>query len=110
MFAQNQQVQHPRFGTGTVLFDQGATVVVSLRDRLAACLATDLARRFMVGEALAAGQWSPSLPVRLKGQAAVSCASAWPGFVARWRSGRSGLRPAHANTPSAAARRVLSGL
>lgn len=71
MFTPNQRVQHPRFGTGTVPLDQGTTVVVRFGDRLEACLATDLTRRHTVAEALAFGHWSPSLPVRLKAQAAV---------------------------------------
>jgi len=82
MFETNQEVQHPRFGTGTVLLDQGATVVVRFGDRLEACLAGDLTRRLTVGEALSFGAWSPSLPVRLKAQAAAICSlnDAWGVF------------------------------
>ena len=65
MLAQSQPVQHPRFDTGTVLLDQGVTVAVRFGDRLEACRAAELMCRLTVGEALAARQWSPSLPVRL---------------------------------------------
>ncbi|TVQ86390.1 MAG: hypothetical protein EA400_13185 [Chromatiaceae bacterium] len=49
-----------------MLLDQAATVVVRFGDRLEACRPAGLMRRLTVGKALAAGQWSPSLPVRLK--------------------------------------------
>ena len=82
MFATNQQVQHPRFGTGTVLLDQGETVVVRFAGDIESCLAADLSRRLTLAEALAAGHWSPSLPVRLKAQAAAirSLNDAWGVF------------------------------
>lgn len=82
MFIQNQQVQHPKLGTGTVLLNQGDTVVVRFPGGIESCAATDLSRRLTLTEALAAGQWSPSLEVRLKGQAAAirSLNDAWGVF------------------------------
>ncbi|EJM18905.1 DNA/RNA helicase, superfamily II, SNF2 family [Pseudomonas sp. GM18] len=70
MFSKDQQVQHPRFGTGSVILDQGETVIVRFGDHIESCEATLLTRRIGLMEAVRMGQWSPSLDVVLKAQAA----------------------------------------
>ena len=82
MFAQDQQVQHPRFGTGTVLLDQGATVIVRFEDRIESCEAAALTRRLSLAEAVRLGVWSAPLEVVLKVQAAAirSLNDAWGVF------------------------------
>lgn len=82
MFETDQQVQHPRFGTGTVIVDQGEIVIVRFGDRIESCVAADLTRRFSLTEAVQLNHWSPVLDVTLKAQAAVirSLNDAWGVF------------------------------
>jgi len=82
MFLKDQQVQHARFGTGTVLMDQVETVIVRFGDRIESCDATELVRRVSLTEAVKLGLWSSSLEVVLKGQAAAirSLNDAWGVF------------------------------
>ncbi len=70
MFETDQQVQHSRFGTGTVILDQGETVIVRFGDRIESCVAADLTRRLSLAEAVRLGHCSPPLDVTLKAQAA----------------------------------------
>lgn len=70
MFAADQQVHHLRFGTGSVILDQGETVVVRFRDRIESCEAGSLAVRLGVADAVKLGRRSPTLDVTLKSQAA----------------------------------------
>ena len=69
MYEKDQQVQHPRFGTGTVILDQGATVIVRFGDRIESCETATLTRRMALAEAVRLGHWSPALDVTLKAQA-----------------------------------------
>lgn len=82
MFETDQQVQHSRFGTGTVILDQGETVIVRFGDRIESCVAADLTRRLSLAEAVRLGHWSPPLDVTLKAQAAAirSLNDAWGVF------------------------------
>ncbi len=82
MFLKDQQVQHARFGIGTVLMDQFETVIVRFGDRIESCDATELVRRLSLAEAVKLGLWSSSLEVVLKGQAATirSLNDAWGVF------------------------------
>jgi hypothetical protein len=82
MFEGGQQVQHPRFGTGTVILDQGVTVVVRFGDRIESCETATLTRRMALAEAVRLGHWSPPLNVTLKAQAAAirSLNDAWGVF------------------------------
>jgi ERCC4-related helicase len=70
MFSKDQQVHHPRFGTGSVILDLGETVIVRFGDRIESCEAALLTRRIGLVEAVRMGQWSPSLDVVLRAQAA----------------------------------------
>ena len=70
MFSKDQQVHHPRFGTGSVILDLGETVIVRFGDRIESCEAALLTRRIGLVEAVRMGQWSPSLDVMLRAQAA----------------------------------------
>lgn len=82
MFMKDQQVQHPEYGTGTVLLDQGDAVVVRFGDRIESCDTSDLVRRISLTEAVKLGHLSPPLEVILKGQAAAirSLNDAWGVF------------------------------
>ena len=70
MFAAEQQVHHPRFGTGSVILDQGDTVVVRFEHGIESCEAASLTARLGVAGAVKLGRWSPTLDVTLKAQAA----------------------------------------
>ena len=70
MFDPDQQVHHPRFGPGSVLLDQGDTVVVRFGDRIESCEASSLSLRLGVADQVKLGRWSPALDVTLKAQAA----------------------------------------
>lgn len=70
MFESGQQVQHPAFGIGSVLLDQGDTVVVRFGDRIESCEARSLTPRLGLAEAAKLRRWSPTLDVTLKAQAA----------------------------------------
>ena len=82
MFQAEQQVHHPRFGTGSVILDQGDTVVVRFGDRIESCETSSLTLRLGVADAVMLGRWSPSLDVTLKVQAAAirSLNDAWGVF------------------------------
>ena len=82
MFDADQQVQHPRFGTGAVILDQGQTVIVRFDHGIESCEAATLTRRLALAEAVRLGHWSPALDVTLKAQAAAirSLNDAWGVF------------------------------
>jgi superfamily II DNA or RNA helicase len=82
MFEKDQQVQHPGFGTGSVILDQGGTVIVRFGDRIESCEAAMLTRRMALADAVRLGHWSPALEVTLKTQAAAirSLNDAWGVF------------------------------
>ena len=83
MFEPEQQVYHTRFGVGTVLLDQGETVVVHFEDdQIQICEAVHLTARLGVGEAVKLRRWFPALDVTLKAQAAAirSLNDAWGVF------------------------------
>jgi ERCC4-related helicase len=82
MFETDQQVQHARFGTGTVILHQGEIVIVRFDDRIESCVAADLTRRLSLAEAIRIGHWSQPLDVTLKAQAAAirSLNDAWGVF------------------------------
>ncbi len=82
MFEADQQVQHPRFGTGAVILDQGQTVIVRFDHGIESCEAATLTRRLALAEAVRLGYWSPALDVTLKAQAAAirSLNDAWGVF------------------------------
>lgn len=70
MFSKDQQVSHPRFGTGSVILDQGEMVIVRFGDRIESCETAFLTHRIGLVEAVRMGLWSPSLDVVLRAQAA----------------------------------------
>lgn len=82
MFDAKQQVHHPRFGTGSVVLDQGDTVIVRFGDRIESCEAASLTLRLGLADAVKLGRWSPALDVTLKAQAAAirSLNDAWGVF------------------------------
>ena len=82
MFERDQQVQHPHFGTGTVILDQGDIVIVRFGDQIESCETSALTRRIGLAEAVRLGHWSPALDVTLKAQAAAirSLNDAWGVF------------------------------
>ena len=82
MFEPDQHVHHPRFGPGSVILDQGETVVVRFGDRIESCEAGSLSLRLGVADAVKLGRWSPALDVTLKAQAAAiqSLNDAWGVF------------------------------
>lgn len=82
VFEAEQQVRHPRFGTGHVVLDQGETVVVRFGDRIESCEAGSLSAHLGVADAIKLRRWSPTLDVTLKAQAAAirSLNDAWGVF------------------------------
>ena len=72
MFKPDQQVRHEAFGTGTVILNQGDTVIVRFQDRIESCEPADLTLRLGLEEAIRVGQdhrsWSDSLAVALERQ------------------------------------------
>ncbi len=82
MFEAEQQVHHSRFGTGSVILDQGDTVVVRFEHGIESCEASSLDTRLGVADAVKLGRWSPALDVTLKAQAAAirSLNDAWGVF------------------------------
>ena len=82
MLEAEQQVHHPRFGTGRVILDQGDTVVVRFEHGIESCESDDLTQRLGPADAVKLGRWSPALDVTLKAQAAAirSLNDAWGVF------------------------------
>ena len=82
MFRENQQVHHTRFGTGSVIVDQGKTVIVRFEAGIESCEASSLSARLAVADAVKQCRWSPLLNVTLKTQAAAirSLNDAWGVF------------------------------
>ncbi|MGE0755625.1 MAG: DEAD/DEAH box helicase [Pirellulaceae bacterium] len=82
MLEAGQQVHHPGFGTGSVILDQGDTVIVRFEDRIESCEASSLTPRLGVVDAVKLGRWSPTLDVTLKAQSAAirSLNDAWGVF------------------------------
>ncbi|WPL17966.1 RNA polymerase-associated protein RapA [Thiorhodovibrio winogradskyi] len=82
MFENGQQVHHPQFGTGSVLLDQGQTVVVRFGERIESCEASALGSRLSLADAVRVRRWSSPLDVTLKAQAAAirSLNDAWGVF------------------------------
>lgn len=82
MFEADQQVQHPRFGTGAVILDQGQTVIVRFDHGIESCESATLTRRLALADAVRLGHWSSALEVTLKAQAAAirSLNDAWGVF------------------------------
>lgn len=82
MFEENQEVHHPQFGAGSVLLDQGETVLVRFGDHIQSCEASALTTRLSLAEAVRLGRWSVPLDVTLKAQAAAirSLNDAWGVF------------------------------
>ena len=82
MFEAEQQVHHPRFGTGRVILDQGDTIIVRFENRIESCEASSLTPRLGVADAVKLGRWSPTLDVTLKAQSAAirSLNDAWGVF------------------------------
>ena len=82
MFEAEQRVHHLRFGTGSVILDQGDTVVVRFEDRIESCEATSLTARLGVADAVKLRRWSSIQDVTLKAQAATirSLNDAWGVF------------------------------
>ena len=82
MFEAGQPVHHPGFGTGSVILDQGDTVVVRFEDRIESCEASSLTARLRVVDAVKLARWSPTLDVTLKAQAGAirSLNDAWGVF------------------------------
>ncbi len=82
VFEAEKQVHHPRFGTGSVILDQGDTVIVRFGGHIQSCETSSLTLRLGVADAVKLGRWSPSLDVTLKAQAAAirSLNDAWGVF------------------------------
>ena len=82
MFEAEQRVHHPHFGTGSVILNQGDTIIVRFEDRIESCEAGSLTLRLGVADAVKLGRWSPGLDVTLKTQAAAiqSLNDAWGVF------------------------------
>ena len=82
MFEAEQRVHHPRFGTGSVILDQGDTVVVRFENRIESCETSSLTARLGVADAVKLRRWFPVLDVTLKAQAATirSLNDAWGVF------------------------------
>ena len=56
MFDKDQPVQHPEFGTGSVILDQDDTVVVRFGDRVEICEAVLLTRLVSLSDAVRLGE------------------------------------------------------
>lgn len=69
MLEKNQRVKHPRFGLGSVIADEGATVVVRFEHGIEECEASKLTRQTGLVEAIQTGQLSSPLNTTLKVQA-----------------------------------------
>ena len=82
MFNEIQRVHHPRFGTGSVILDQGETVIVHFDHGIESCETNTLTRRLSLVDAVKLKRWSPTLDVTLKAQAAAirSLNDAWGVF------------------------------
>ena len=77
-----RQVHHPRFGTGSLILDQGDTVIVRFEHGIESCEARDLTRCLSLVDAVKLERWSPALDVTLKAQASAirSLNDAWGVF------------------------------
>ena len=69
MFEKKQRVKHPRFGLGSVIADEGATVVVRFEHGIEECEASKLILQTGLVEAVQNGQLSAPLNTTLKVQA-----------------------------------------
>jgi len=70
MLEKDQPVQHPRFGAGTVILDQGQTAIVRFGDRIESCSIAELSLRIGLVDSIRSGNWASSTEVVLKTQAA----------------------------------------
>ena len=81
-FTSNSAVQHPRFGSGQVVLDQGDSVVVRFDHGIEECLAADLKLLEGLAERVSAGRLDPALHVvtRILGECIRSVNDAWGVF------------------------------
>ncbi len=81
-FATDDEVQHPRFGRGSVLIDEGETVVIRFEGGIESCEKTDLSTVPTPLQAISLSEWHPPLKVvtRIQAEAIQSINDAWGVF------------------------------
>ena len=81
-FATDDKVQHPEFGRGSVLIDEGETVVIRFEGGIESCEKTDLSTVSTPLQAISLSEWHPPLKVvtRIQAEAIQSINDAWGVF------------------------------
>ena len=81
-FSKDDGVEHTRFGRGSVLIDEGETVVVRFEHGIESCEKTDLSLVSTPLQAISLSEWHPPLKVitRIQAEAIQSVNDAWGVF------------------------------